>query len=293
MSLGSSISTRMLPWSCCVSRLERRFNTRFASLDARTNHRAARDELDCAACAARFAWSRCAGAWPRVARSVSPGEEQGTFKWPGAGQIYSSSRDMATFLAANMGELADHGAMENAMAFAQQPVFTVSPRLKLGLAWQNVSSGNLLILDKNGGLNNTSTHIGFARSGKLGVVILVNSRQTTRHRDRPANPARAGAREIRAIEPKANRNRIPTDVSLRSRKDGLATQLGTSTDMPHCVSYRFPLRTASTTSRIASITSCGCSLCISWPLFVLVMCFSLGTSLASRSCAFFCAASVT
>src|SRR5204863_419718 len=57
--------------------------------------------------------------------------------------------------------------------------------------------------------------------------------------------------------------------------------------------YRFPLRTASTTSRIASITSCGCSLCISWPLFVLVICFSLGTSLASRSCAFFCAASVT
>jgi hypothetical protein len=29
-----------------------------------------------------------------------------------------------------------------------------------------------------------------------------------------------------------------------------------------CVSYRFPLRTISTTARIASITSCGCSLCI-------------------------------
>src|SRR5262245_51306327 len=72
-----------------------------------------------------------------------PGEEQGTFKWPGAGQIYSSSRDMATFLAANMRDLAGHGAIENAMAFAQQPVFTVSSRLKIGLAWQNVSSGNL------------------------------------------------------------------------------------------------------------------------------------------------------
>src|SRR4051794_20499882 len=53
----------------------------------------------------------------------------------------------------------------------------------------------------------------------------------------------------------------------------------------------FPLRTASTTSRIAPITSCGCSLCISWPLFVCVMCFSLGTRFASRSCAFFSAAS--
>src|SRR6188472_4301020 len=43
-----------------------------------------------------------------------------------------------------------------------------------------------------------------------------------------------------------------------------------------CVSYRFPLRTISTTARIASITSCGCSLCISWQLFVLVMLSSIG-----------------
>src|SRR5437762_1985399 len=41
-------------------------------------------------------------------------------------------------------------------------------------AWQNVSSGNLRILDKNGGLNNTSTYIGFAPQRKLGVVILLN-----------------------------------------------------------------------------------------------------------------------
>ena len=103
-----------------------------------------------------------------------PGMEGGDFQWPGSGQIYSSSRDMATFLAANLGELADHGPIESAMAFAQQPVFTVSPRLKIGLAWQIVSSGNLTILDKNGGLNNTSTYVGFAPQRKLAVVILVN-----------------------------------------------------------------------------------------------------------------------
>ena len=103
-----------------------------------------------------------------------PGMEGGDFQWPGSGQIYSSARDMATFLAANLGEVADHRPIENAMAFAQQPVFTVSPRLKIGLAWQIVSSGNLTILDKNGGLNNTSTYIGFAPERKLAVVILVN-----------------------------------------------------------------------------------------------------------------------
>jgi hypothetical protein len=32
-------------------------------------------------------------------------------------------------------------------------------------------------------------------------------------------------------------------------------------------------------------SSSGCSLCISRPLFVLVMCFAFGTSLASFSCA--------
>ena len=120
---------------------------------------------------------------------------------------------MATFLAANMGELAGHGPIENAMAFAQQPVFTVSPRLSLGLAWQNVSSGNLRILDKNGGLNNTSTYIGFAPQTKLGVVILVNRGKQQRHRDRPTNPARARARKIRAIE----RRRTGTGYRLMSR----------------------------------------------------------------------------
>jgi beta-lactamase class C len=103
-----------------------------------------------------------------------PGMEGGTFEWPGSGQIYSSSRDMATFMVANMGELAGHGEIESAMAFAQQPYFTVSPRLKIGLAWQIVNSGNIRILDKNGGLNNTSTYIGFAPQRKLGIVILVN-----------------------------------------------------------------------------------------------------------------------
>jgi beta-lactamase class C len=103
-----------------------------------------------------------------------PGMEGGAFQWRGSGQIYSSARDMATFLAANLGELPGHGAIENAMAFAQQPVFTVGPSLKIGLAWQNFSSGNLLILDKNGGLNNTSTYIGFTPQRKLGIVILVN-----------------------------------------------------------------------------------------------------------------------
>jgi len=154
--------------------LERRFNTRFAAL----MHDRITGPLGMSSTALplpRDLLGRAVQGYNPMGRPIGrPGEESGVFEWPGAGQIYSSLRDMATFLAANMGELSDHRPMENAMAFAQQPVFTVSARLKLGLAWQNVSAGNLRILDKNGGLNNTSTYIGFAPQRKLGVVILVN-----------------------------------------------------------------------------------------------------------------------
>jgi beta-lactamase class C len=104
----------------------------------------------------------------------APGEEQGNFAWAGAGQIYSSARDMAVFLTANLGELPEHRPIEEAMALARQGVFTVNPRFTQALAWQDMSAGNLTIIDKNGGLQNTSTYIGFAPQQKLGVVILAN-----------------------------------------------------------------------------------------------------------------------
>ena len=154
--------------------LQRRFNTPFARL----MHQRITGPLGMTSTALplpRDLLGRAVqGYSPQGQPDGKPGMEGGTFEWRGSGQIYSSSRDMVTFMAANMGELPDHGPMENAMAFAQQPVFRVSPRLSIGLAWQVVSSGNLRILDKNGGLNNTSTYIGFAPQPKLGVVILVN-----------------------------------------------------------------------------------------------------------------------
>jgi beta-lactamase class C len=121
--------------------------------------------------------------FPRTVQGYGPvgrpigrpgGEKEGVFAFPGAGQIYSSSRDMATFLAANLGELPGHRPMEDAMALSQRGVFTVNPHFKQALAWQVISSGNLTIIDKNGGLPNTSTYIGFAPQQKLGVVILCN-----------------------------------------------------------------------------------------------------------------------
>ncbi|MGA8227748.1 MAG: serine hydrolase [Xanthobacteraceae bacterium] len=91
-----------------------------------------------------------------------------------AGQIFSSPRDMAAFLTANMGELPDHRELQDAMAFAQQGVFTVNPRFTQALAWQIVQRDDLTVIDKNGGLPVTSTYIGFAPAAKVGIVILEN-----------------------------------------------------------------------------------------------------------------------
>jgi len=154
--------------------LERRFNTRFAAL-MQERITVPLGMNSTALPLPRDLLGRAVQGYGQMGKPIGrPGEESGTFKWPGAGQIYSSSRDMATFLAANMGELPDRRPMESAMALAQQPVFTVNPHFKQGLAWQDVSAGNLTIVDKNGGLPNTSTYIGFAPQQKLGVVILVN-----------------------------------------------------------------------------------------------------------------------
>jgi beta-lactamase class C len=154
--------------------LERRFNTRFAAL-MKERITGPLKMNSTALPLPRDLLGRAVQGYGANGRPIGPpGQESGTFEWPGAGQIYSSSRDMATFLAANMNELPDHRPMESAMSLAQKPVFTVNPHFKQGLAWQHISAGNLTIIDKNGGLPNTSTYIGFASQQKLGVVILVN-----------------------------------------------------------------------------------------------------------------------
>jgi beta-lactamase class C len=103
-----------------------------------------------------------------------PGNQQGIFNWPGTGQMYSSARDMARFLSANLGALPDNAPLQTAMALAQQGVFTVGPRFTQALAWQRVTNGDLVIVDKNGGLNNTATYIGMIPQRRLGIVILSN-----------------------------------------------------------------------------------------------------------------------
>ena len=103
----------------------------------------------------------------------SPGAVQSYYHWPGTAQIYSSARDMARFLAANLGELPIDPVLQAAMRDAQHCMFPMTRRVTQGLAWE-VDRGPPLVVEKNGGLNSTTTYIAIMPREKLGVVILSN-----------------------------------------------------------------------------------------------------------------------
>jgi beta-lactamase class C len=104
----------------------------------------------------------------------APGDIQGYYLWRGTGQMFSSARDLAAFVAAHLGEGAVDPELRRAMALAQRAVFDISPRNKQALAWEVNLNAKPAIVEKNGGLNNSSTYVGMMPGRKLGVVILSN-----------------------------------------------------------------------------------------------------------------------
>ena len=104
----------------------------------------------------------------------APGDQQGFFDFAGTGQIFSSARDLAIFLAAELGELSIEPPLRDAMAMTQHGFFVMSPRHTQALAWEINDYGGPVIIDKPGGLNNASAYIGMVTAKKLGIVILVN-----------------------------------------------------------------------------------------------------------------------
>ena len=103
----------------------------------------------------------------------APGDLQGYYHWLGTGQMYASARDLAVFLAANLGELPDQAALQEAMRRAQQGVFPIDESTDQALAWE-VHKGHEIIVDKFGGMDNASAYIGLVRERKVGIVILGN-----------------------------------------------------------------------------------------------------------------------
>jgi beta-lactamase class C len=103
-----------------------------------------------------------------------PGDQQGYYHFAGTAQMFSSARDLAIFLAANLGELPNHVALQAAMQFAQRPVVHYAPRHAQALAWEVNYNFDPPIVEKNAGLNNTSGYLGMMPTKRIGIVILAN-----------------------------------------------------------------------------------------------------------------------
>lgn len=104
----------------------------------------------------------------------APGDQETYFDFPGTGQMFSSPRDLATFVAAELGELPLDPVLRDAMQMTQQAAFHISPRVAQGMAWEVNAFGGPPIVDKPGGLDNASSYIGLVPSRKFGLVILSN-----------------------------------------------------------------------------------------------------------------------
>jgi beta-lactamase class C len=106
-------------------------------------------------------------------RIGKPGHMEGHYRWPGTGQMFSSARDLATLLAAHIGELPLDPLLLEAIDLTHQEVAPIRPNVTQAQAWE-VHHGPVTIIDKNAGLTNVTAYIGMIPSKQLGTVILVN-----------------------------------------------------------------------------------------------------------------------
>jgi beta-lactamase class C len=103
-----------------------------------------------------------------------PGDLQGYYHWRGAGQMYSSARDMAVFLAVHLGDRSDYTALQEATKLSQRGVLPFPERSVAALAWERHQQDGFEIVDRYGGLNNATAIAAMIPARQLGIVILCN-----------------------------------------------------------------------------------------------------------------------
>jgi beta-lactamase class C len=103
-----------------------------------------------------------------------PGGQQGYYDFPGTGQMFSSARDLATFLAACIDGEAIDPQLRHALQMTQRETFHVSEKFGQAMAWENVHLNDVDIVDKPAGLNNATAYVGLVPAHKVGIVLLAN-----------------------------------------------------------------------------------------------------------------------
>jgi len=103
-----------------------------------------------------------------------PGDQQSYYDFPGTGQMFSSARDLATFVAACIDGEAIDPQLRQALQMTQREAFHVSEKFGQAMAWENVHLNDVDVVDKPGGLNNASAYVGLVPAHKAGIVLLAN-----------------------------------------------------------------------------------------------------------------------
>jgi beta-lactamase class C len=131
-----------------------------------------------------------------------PGNQQSYFDFPGTGQMFSSARDLAILVAACLGDQNNlDPQIGKALRFTQREFFRVDAQYGQAMAWEVNDLAGPTIIDKPGGLNNTSAYVGLVPERKLGLVILSN-----RGDIHPYDPARTAILPALAKLPAAPTN---------------------------------------------------------------------------------------
>jgi beta-lactamase class C len=104
-----------------------------------------------------------------------PGNQQSYYDFPGTGQLLSSARDLAIFLAACIDGRAIDPQLRQALQMTQRQAFHVSEKFGQAMAWETVHLDDIDVVDKPGGLNNASAYVGLVPAHRIGIALLANS----------------------------------------------------------------------------------------------------------------------
>jgi len=126
-----------------------------------------------------------------------PGNQQSYYDFAGTGQMFSTARDLAIFMAACLdGEVADP-QLHEALQMTQREMFRISQKYGQAMAWENIDVDGVGVVDKPGGLNNASAYVGLVPARKVGALLLANRaefpHEIVRYRVLPALSRVAGA----------------------------------------------------------------------------------------------------
>lgn len=123
-----------------------------------------------------------AGLMPRVVQGYSdkgmaigpPGDQQTYYDFPGTGQMFSSARDLAVFVAACLNGTAADPQLSQALRMTQREAYRVNQEFGQAMAWETIAMDGINIVDKPGGLNNATGYMGLVPAKGIGVVLLAN-----------------------------------------------------------------------------------------------------------------------